>query len=60
MYADDTKCGKEIKSTQDCSFLQEDINHVHNWSMLNNLQLHEDKTHLVRFHTRQHNPILNS
>ncbi len=57
MYADDTKCGKEIHSPDDVRLLQDDIDHIHNWSRLNRLQLHEDKTHVIQFHSRHHLPI---
>ena len=48
-YADDTKCGKEISSSDDSLSLQSDINIIANWSLTSRLLLHDTKTCFIRF-----------
>ncbi len=49
IFADDTKCGKEIISPNDCFLLQCNINTILNWSITSHLLLHDTKTCFVRF-----------
>ena len=60
IFADDTKCGRMIKTVDDCSLLQMDINAISNWSTENKLPLHKDKTLCIRFCSSRINPICHS
>ncbi len=58
IYADDTKCGKEVNSPQDrCVLLQSDIDAISSWSNDSQLLLHELKTCLVRFCSNKVHPV---
>ena len=48
-FADDTRIGSHIKSVDDGSALQEDLNAVYSWTETNNMQLHGDKFECLRF-----------
>ncbi len=43
LFADDTKVFREIKNTQDCETLQEDLSKMHTWTKDWLLQFHPDK-----------------
>ena len=42
-FADDTRIMKAISQTQDMPLLQQDLDRVTQWSIRNNMSLHEDK-----------------
>ena len=46
-FADDTRISKQIMSVENVAELQEDLNNVIEWSMQNNMMLHEDKFQLL-------------
>ena len=46
-FADDTRISKQITSVQNVAELQEDLNSVIEWSIQNNMMLHEDKFQLL-------------
>ena len=48
-FADDTKLTKRMNAEKCHSLLQEDLWNVIAWSMLNNMQLHEDKFEVVNY-----------
>ncbi len=50
-FADDTKFNRQVLSTTDCDLTQKDINETLKWSLESQLQLHVDKTFIVRFHS---------
>ena len=54
-FADDTKIVKVIRGILDHSNLQEDLCNVVEWSVLNNMTLHDDKFELVRYSPRSYN-----
>lgn len=56
LYADDLKIYKKINSMTDIAELQSDLNRLHNWCLLNSLQLNLEKCHHVSF-SRSRNPI---
>ena len=43
MYADDTKIWRSINTENDHIFLQNDVTHLHNWSMRNKMKFHPAK-----------------
>ena len=51
-FADDTKIIKVIRGILDHANLQEDLCNVVDWSVLNNMTLHDDKFELVRYSPR--------
>ena len=53
-FADDTRIMKEISCVNDTAMLQQDLNDVINWSLQNNMLLHEDKFDLI---THRANPL---
>ena len=55
IFADDTKLYKEIRSQEDCSTLQENINKIHTWSQKWQLKFHPGKCHILRIGTSQPN-----
>ena len=46
-FADDTRMSKKITTSSDCDLLQSDLNNVVQWSIDNNMELHEDKFELL-------------
>ena len=48
-FADDTKLLKAIMSLLCCSRLQEDLGKVFEWSVANNMQLHENKFEVINY-----------
>ena len=54
-FADDTKLWKAIKSLLQNHQLQEDLEHVYHWSVLNNMFFNEDKFVHIHF-SADHNP----
>ena len=54
-FADDTKIIKVIRGILDHSNLQEDLCNVVDWSVLNNMALHDEKFELVRYSPRSYN-----
>lgn len=57
LFADDIKLYSEIKSTQDCIDLQNNLNLVMNWCHVNRLSLNIDKCQVVRY-TKKLKPVL--
>ena len=49
MYADDTKIFATISSVQDCVNLQSDLDRLHNYCVVNKLNLNYDKCHKITF-----------
>ena len=47
LYADDTKCCKNIASPDDRSLLQEDLDHICDWSYHLGLSFNPSKSHVV-------------
>ena len=43
LYADDTKIWRNMNSYQDCIILQNDINSLNEWCILNKMNFHPDK-----------------
>ena len=60
LYADDTRCCKQICSTSDCSLLQNDIDSLYNWSSQNKLRFNVLKCLIIHFYKRSSFPILSS
>ena len=58
LYADDTKCCKQICSTSDCSLLQKDNDSLYNWSSQNKLRFNILKCFIIQFYKRSLFPIL--
>ena len=60
-FADDTKLLKAIMSMLCCALLQEDLDRVVEWSIANNMQLHEDKFEVISYclNTTRNNPLRN-
>jgi len=48
-FADDTRIGKGISSTQDALQLQEDLNKVYEWATANYMHFNDSKFELVRY-----------
>ena len=48
LYADDTKIWRKIESPEDHVILQNDINALLRWSVLNKMNFHPDKCHVVK------------
>jgi len=48
-YADDSKFGRRIRSTNDAAILQSDLNGVVQWAARNGMTLHPQKTVVVHF-----------
>ena len=48
LYADDTKIWRKIESPEDHVILQNDINALLRWSILNKMHFHPDKCHVVK------------
>ena len=45
LYADDTKFCRKIKSPDDVTLLQEDLNHISDWSLHSGLSFKSSKSH---------------
>ena len=58
LYADDTKCCKQICSTSDCSLLQKDIDCLYNLSSQNKLRFNVLKCLIIHFYKRSSFSIL--
>ena len=57
MYADDTKIWRSINCENDHKLLQNDVNYLHNWSILNKMKFHPAKCNVLSVsHLRQ--PLL--
>ena len=52
LFADDTKCCKDIVGDSDCLLLQKDLNALSTWSSDWNLQFNETKCSLLSFHRK--------
>ena len=48
-FADDTRIGSHISSTQDSEALQEDLDSVYDWTARNNMELNGDKFESLRY-----------
>ena len=48
-FADDTRVGKGIQSERDAELLQQDLNHIYDWSSRNNMQFNHSKFELLRY-----------
>ena len=53
-FADDTRIGSLITSTEDGKALQEDLETVYSWTEQNNMSLNGDKFESLRYGTDQH------
>lgn len=49
LYADDLKIFKSLNSINDCRLLQEDLNNVSNWCMINRLHFNISKCNILSF-----------
>ena len=49
LFADDTKCLKQIDNSEDCSALQQDLHNLTQWSEYWNLHFNDSKCVLLRF-----------
>lgn len=58
-YADDIKIYREVKSDNDCSALQDDINRLYRWCVNNNMSLNISKCLIITF-TKNKCPIHNT
>ena len=52
IFADDTKCFKQINSMSDAYQLQDDLNSLLKWSIDNHLHFNVSKFVLIRFHPK--------
>ena len=52
LFADDTKCLKQIDNSEDCSALQQDLYNLTQWSEYWNLHFNDSKCVLLRFLSR--------
>ena len=52
IFADDTKCFKQINSMSDVYQLQDDLNSLLKWSIDNHLHFNVSKFVLIRFHPK--------
>ena len=59
LYADDTKCLKQINDLEDYSALQQDLHNLAIWSDYWHLPFNESKCILLRFTSRPVDPFLN-
>ena len=48
-FADDTKVSRIIRLLQDCDDLQTSLNHIYNWSSINNMNFNELKFKALRY-----------
>lgn len=48
-FADDTRVCRKITNLHDCKRLQDDLNCIIQWSLDNNMELHEDKFELISY-----------
>ncbi len=53
LFADDTKCAKQICHISDCYLLQSDLNDLLSWSQQRNLHFNEEKCVVMRFSTKR-------
>ena len=51
-FADDTRLCKSISTSEDCKYLQSDLNDIIQWSKSNNMQLHEHKFVYMNYNAR--------
>ena len=56
-FADDTRIAKQISCENDCKLLQQDLDSVIQWSIQNNMELHQQKFELLN-HSHQSNDTL--
>ena len=56
LFADDSKCFKSITSERDCILLQNDIDHLYEWSKSNLMTFNADKCKVLTI-SRARNPI---
>ena len=59
LYADDTKCLKQIYDLEDYKALQQDLHNLALWSNYWDLPFNESKCSLIRFTPRPVDPSLN-
>ena len=48
LFADDTRVGTSIKTSEDVEYLQENLDKIYNWKEMNNMQFNADKFELPR------------
>merc|ERR1711874_721267 len=48
-FADDTRVGHRIKTTEDVQALQEDLNTIYQWSSKNNMKFNSDKFECIGY-----------
>ena len=51
-FADDTRASMAINSEADAILLQEDINSLLHWAVINNMEMHKDKFVFINFNCR--------
>ena len=56
LFADDSKCRRDIRSIEDCQLLQADLDSLCEWSLSSSLQFNNSKSFVVRFHPPRTNP----
>ena len=56
LFADDSKCYKNISNTSDCKLLQTDLDALHNWSLTWDLNFHPSKCQVITM-SRRINPV---
>ncbi|KAI8516632.1 hypothetical protein Bbelb_052130 [Branchiostoma belcheri] len=59
LFADDSKCFREVSKLNDCVKLQNDITAMYNWSLTWKMSFHPSKCKLIRL-TRSKSPIVYS
>ena len=56
LFADDSKCFKQISCRDDCINLQNDLNNLHDWSLKWSMSFNPDKCKIMSI-TRSRSPI---
>ena len=57
LYANDTKIWRQILSENDNIILQNDINNLYQWSLVNKMRFHPDKCKILSIHHFHKNPF---
>ena len=58
-FADDTRATKAIKTLQDTSLLQNDLNAIYKWTDDNNMSLNDVKFEVLQYGKNQKNQLKN-
>ena len=59
LYADDTKIWRTIKCEEDCWKLQQDINSLINWALVNCMRFHPKKCKILTISHKRINSLIN-